>query len=466
MTLHVRTGETASGAEHTATRSAISRDAAWLFAGYALTSGSGFVFWVAAAILIPQSALGVQASLLAIITAAAAFASIGPGSALIVLLPAGGPAAATVLSRALLVTAAAAVVAGTAAGALASAFLLTDEAPATVIALVALATVAWALFNVQTQALAGAGNARSTAWVNGAASVGKLVLLLGVAALAPQLPLLLVIATLVPATGAMILSATVLAPRAIARLRGAAAGARTWGPELARSFSRFTLQNTVATGLVLALGLSLSFLVTVLSSAEQGAVFALTYQVAVALDLVGVGVATSLARNASIDYDVSERVTRGLSGRVSLIVLGLGAVATGATPLLLSFLGEGYDAAQGAVIVAALAAASVLRPGYDLWSALMRARQRVAPVILGNVVWCAIVLAGCLTLVPPLGALGAALAILAGAVALAVFGLLASARTATRPPDAPVTPDDLPAAVQDARAAGWPHARPKERTAP
>lgn len=426
MTVHAqreRTGGTPPAAART-----ISRDAAWLFAGYALSSGSGFVFWVAAAVVLPQTTLGVEASVLSIVMAAAAFAAIGPGSALVVMLPAGGPATATVLRRAVLVTVGAASVAGVAAGVLAATFLPVDEEPAGVVVIVASATIVWALFNLQTQALAGAGTARSTAWVSAAAGIGKVALVLLFGALAPQQPYLLVVATLVPAFVATALSLLVVVPRAAARLERDGDPDRSWNPALARAFARFTAQNTVATGIVLALGLSLSFLVTVLSSPAQGALFALTYQVSVALDLVGVGVATSLARNASVRYDESAAVTRRLGTRVSVIVLALGAAATLATPLMLWLLGEDYDPFQGVVVVAALVVASVVRPRYDLWSALLRARQRVAPVIAANGVWIAVVLGLCLALIPALGATGAALALLAGAVVLAVIGTVAPDR--------------------------------------
>jgi O-antigen/teichoic acid export membrane protein len=168
--------------------------------------------------------------------------------------------------------------------------------------------------------------------------------------------------------------------------------------------------------------------VTVLSSPAQGAVLALTFQVAVALDLVGVGVATSLARNASVDYDASAAATARLAAKVSGVVLLIGAAATAVTPALLWLLGAGYEPGQGALIVGALVLASALRPRYDLWSALLRARQRVAPVIAANGAWIVVVVRGCVVLVPSLGATGAALSLLIGAGVLALVGTVAPGR--------------------------------------
>lgn len=427
----------------------ISRDAAWLFAGYAFGSGSGVLFWVVAAVVLPQTTLGVEASLLSIVMAAAAFAAVGPGSALIVLLPPGGPASAAVMSRAVAVTVGTAVVAGVVAGLLAGS-LLPDQGPApAVVAIVTVSTVVWALFNLQTQALAGAGAARATAWVSASAGAGKVALVGVMGVLAPDQGAILLIATLAPALVATAISLLIVVPRAVAALRAAGDSTRSWDRDLSHAFARFTAQNALATGSVLALGLSLSFLVTVLSSPAEGAVFALTYQVSVALDLVGVGVATSLARNASIDYDASAHATRHLAARVSRIVLLLGIAGTAAAPVAMWLLGDGYAPAQGVLIVAALVLASALRPRYDLWSALLRARQRVAPVIAANSVWILLVLAGCVTLIPSLGAVGAALSLLIGAGALALIGTFGPARlgwssAAQAPTHAPVTAAPLP----------------------
>ncbi|WP_425841105.1 hypothetical protein [Microbacterium sp. PA5] len=434
----------------------ISRDAAWLFTGYAVGSGSGVLFWAVAAVVLPQTTLGVEASLLSIVMAAAAFAAVGPGSALIVLLPPGGPASAAVMSRAVAVTAGTAVVAGAGAGLLAGSLLPGDQPAPVVVVIVTVATVVWALFNLQTQALAGAGSARATAWLSAVAGAGKVALVGAMGVLAPDQPSLLLIATLAPALVATAVSLLVVVPRALAALRTAGDPGRHWDRALSRAFLRFTAQNAVATGSVLALGLSLSFLVTVLSSPAEGAVFALSYQVSVALDLIGVGVATSLARNASIDYDASAEATRHLSARVSRIVLLLGAAATAAAPLVMWLLGDEYAPAQGLLIVAALVLASALRPRYDLWSALLRARQRVAPVIAANGVWILLVLAGCATLIPVLGAAGAALSLLIGAGALALIGTWAPARIGAAP--GPVSPAHAPSPAAPAAAASVPAA--------
>ena len=69
----------------TAVRKRVTVDSLWLSSGYAVTAGSGFIFWILAALWIPQAQLGIEASVLSVVMAAAALASNGPGSALVVM---------------------------------------------------------------------------------------------------------------------------------------------------------------------------------------------------------------------------------------------------------------------------------------------------------------------------------------------------------------------------------------------
>lgn len=422
------------GAEESAPlRTRITRDALWLFSGYAVTAGTGFAFWVLAAVWIPQAELGVDAAVLAAVMAAAAFASNGPGSALVVMLPLGGEAARETLRRAYLVVTGLAIVLGAVAGILVSRLLLTDASAPLVVAGVTGATVVWALFNVQALALAGAGDARSTLFVNGGANLAKLALLPVVAFGMPWLAQPLVVATLAPAIVGVVIAMTVLVPRALRResLRPGAL-TREWDAGLASDFRIFTAQNALAVGLVLGVGLSLPFLVTVLSSPSQGAVFALAFQFGSALDLLGVGVATALARSAATDYETGAALARPYAWRIAVLVAGLGVAATVAAPLLFLALGRGYQPLQGMAVVGVLALASTLRPGYDLWSALLRARRRALPVLTSNALYTTIVIALVVLLVPVAGSLGASVAVAAGATALAIIGAAALRRTSPR----------------------------------
>ncbi|WP_106816144.1 lipopolysaccharide biosynthesis protein [Microbacterium timonense] len=405
-----------------AVRRRVTRDSLWLTSGYAATSLSGFAFWMLAALWIPQGAVGVEASRLAIVMAAAALASNGPGSALVVMLPLGGRAAWAALRRACVTTAALGALFGAVGGVVVATALPTSAPPAATVAGISLCTVAWALFNTQAQALAGASDARGTLLINGAANVVKLGLLALLVYGEPRMPQPLVTATIVPAAAAAALSIAVLVPRALHRQESEHPTGRTWDRALGRTFRVFVAQNAAAVGFVMCAGLSLSFFVTTLASPAEGAIFAIAYQFSVALDLVGVGVATALARSAAAHYDSSAGLARGYAVKIACVVGLLGAAATLATPVLFFVVGRDYPPLYGMAVVGVLAIASTIRPGYDIWSALVRARHRVRPVLCGNAVYVVILLALVFALVPTLGALGAAIAVACGALALAAIG--------------------------------------------
>ena len=411
----------------------ITRDSLWLTSGYAVTSLSGFVFWMLAAVWIPQTQLGLEASALSIIMAAAALASNGPGSALVVMLPLGGPAAWSVLRRAYTATAVIAAVCGLAAGVLVALVLAPALPFAVTVLAVAVCTVVWALFNVQTQALAGAADARGTLLVNGAANLVKLALLAVFAFGAAWMPHPLVTATIIPAAAAVAVGAFALVPRALRREQARRPSTRTWDAATARAFGLFTAQNAVAVGVVMCAGLSLSFVVTALSSPAEGAVFAIAYQFSVALDLVGVAVATALAKSAAADFAPSAGLARSYMLKVLLVVGVLGVAATIATPLLFLIAGRDYSPLYGMAVVGALALASIIRPGFDIWSALSRARHRVRPVLWSNLLYVSILFGVVLLLVPTLGALGAALAMVCGVTALAAVGAVGLRRVRDLP---------------------------------
>jgi O-antigen/teichoic acid export membrane protein len=417
-----RTARTVATTDATAIRRRVTRDSLWLTSGYAATSLSGFAFWLLAAMWIPQSQVGVEASQLAIVMAAAALASNGPGSALVVMLPLGGSAARSALRRAYLATSAMAAVFGAIGGMIVALFLPSANPPPMTAAAIAVSTVAWALFNTQAQALAGASDARGTLLINGGANAVKLGLLAVLAFPDQRIAEPLVVATIVPAAAAASLSMAVLIPRALRRQDAERPTELVWDRAMARTFALFVAQNAAAVGFVMCAGLSLSFFVTTLSSPAEGAVFAIAYQFSVALDLLGVAVATALARSAAAHYSPSARLARGLAVKVAVAVGALGAAATLATPVMFLVVGRGYPPLYGMAVVGILAIASMLRPGYDVWSALVRARHRVGPVLWGNAAYVVILLSLVFVLVPDFGALGAAIAVACGAVALAAIG--------------------------------------------
>lgn len=418
---------TAEPAAATVSR-AIRNDSLWLFGGYATTAAVGFVFWIVAALRVPPELLGADAALISVFTAAAAVTSSGIGSAMVVMLPVAGTQRPGLVRVAYLATVGFGLAAGLIAGTVVATVLPVAGVPAGVlVALVALMTTVWAVFNVQDQVLTGLNAARWTLFLNGPANLGKLLLTVLL-----TLPLLavshaVVVATVVPAAVAVLVTVTWLVPRLLRRAPVPAATAEQLdGVAWLGALRSFAVRDTAAIGLLLGVGLLVPFLVTVLAGPVSGALYALAYQISVALDLVTTGVATALAKNSSGARSTGIGLSGRLVGQV-LVVVAVAAVAiTAATPLAFGLLGRDYDPAQATLVVALLSLGCVVRSPYGIWSSLMRAHQRVTPVLIANASAAVVLVALVLVLVPvagPAGAPGAMLVAGVGQGGLGVAGL-------------------------------------------
>jgi len=416
---------------------AIRNDSLWLFSGYAATAGIGFVFWVVAALRVPPEALGADAALISVFTAAAAITSSGIGSAMVVMLPVAGGQRAHLVRVAYLATVGIGLVAGLLAGGIAAAMLPAAGLPAGVtVALVTAMTMVWAVFNVQDQVLTGLNAARWTLFLNGPANLAKLLLTVVL-----TLPLLavahpVVLATILPAAAAAVFTVTWLVPRLLRQPVAVSADAvdGPTGTGWLAALRAFALRDTAAIGLLLGVGLLTPFLVTVLAGPTQGALYAIAYQISVALDLVNNGVATALAKNSSGARSTGIVLSGRLLGRVLVVVALAAAAITAATPLAFGLLGRGYDPARATLVVGLLSLGCLARTPYGIWSSLMRAHHRVTPVLAGNASTAVVLVVLAIGLVPAAGAAGAACAMLVSGLwagALGIVGLRRLRRQST-----------------------------------
>lgn len=400
----------------------VRRDSSWLFAGYASTALIGFVYWIVAAVVLPKEALGAEAALVSVFTAAAALTSSGLGSAMVVLLPTAGRWQRLLLTRTAVGIAVLGVAGGLLAGLLAVSVLHLPGPPWLVVTQIIVLTVAWAAFNVEDQVLTGLGQPRWTLFINGPANLSKLGLTVMFTVFIP-LEHPIVWATALPAVIGVTFAVTYLIPH-YSGPRASALDAPESGP-LLRCLRGFVLRDTAAIGVQLAFTFLAPFLVTALAGPGEGAEFALCYQVGAAIDLVATGVAIAMTKNSATNTNLGSKLALGVWLRMLPPLVGVGMLASAATPILLYLVGRGYDPGTGATIVAILSVSSVGRSAYAIWSATMRAKLRLNLVLAVNLTT-AVIAAALVALASPAGALAASLALLTSAsvpTVVGVFGL-------------------------------------------
>ena len=407
----------------------VDRDTAWLLAGYAVTAGSGAVFWILVARLIPPAQLGIDTAILSVIMAAAAIASTGIGNGLLVTFSIAGSGRRSLLRTATSLVVGCSAVAGVIGGVLVGVLLPVRFEPAVTIPAVTVGTMLWALFALQSPALTGLGKARWTLFVNGPVNLAKLAVLpvLVITAGAAAHPA--VLATLAPAAVATIVVSGWLLPRLAERRstdeRALPGTSRIAAPiaEVRKTFLAYVLRDGPATGLSVAVGLSLAFLVTVFAGPAEGALFALCYQFSIVLDLVAVGFGTSLAVHASGTVGSGRAVAFRTWARIAAIVAVSATALICASPLLFALLG-GFYGDSGIPVLAMLVIACLLRTPYGVWCSLLRAEHRASVVLIANSIEAALILPLVIVLAGTEGAQGAAAAVLLVAVALGVAGTI------------------------------------------
>jgi len=469
------TGDLAVAARRPSATGAVGRrvtmDSIWILAGYAVTSASGFVFWVVAARIIPPSRLGVDTAIYSIFTAAAGVAASGVGDGLLVMLPGLRRYRRSLYLVGLLTGVVLAAIAGVIAGILVVRFV-NPGAPAWAIILgVAVSSVIWTLFVLKDPILTSLGGARLNLTMNGPVNVAKLALLPVLVGLVGAAGNPVLIAAVLPAAGALVVAYGFLIPR---RMRafvpvtdglgatvtpvvvdGAAGGTGIAAPIVDldhagrpeerpyRRFAAFASRVGVANGLYLGGALILPFLVTSIAGSEQGALFALCYQIGLVLDLVVIAIGTSLATHTSTN--------QGLAGPLAfkvwvavVSIVGVGVIALIAlSPFILNLLGGFYVAAGGVMVLGTLAVGSLLRTAYEVWGSMQRSLHRTKAVLITSAASTFVLIPLAIVLIGRFGALGGALALASTTVGLSTVGLVGLIRARRMP---------LPDSAQEALA--------------
>ncbi|KQO62401.1 hypothetical protein [Curtobacterium sp. Leaf261] len=467
----------------------VTMDSIWILAGYAVASGTGFVFWVVAARIIPADQLGVDTAIYSIFTAAAGIAASGIGDALLVMLPGLDRWRKPLFRVGLASGVVVAAVAGVVAGFLVVAFVR-PEAPAWAVVLgVAVAAVIWTLFVLKDPILTSLGGARLNLTMNGPVNVVKL-------ALVPVLVMLLgttgspvIIAAVLPAAGALVVAYGFLIPRrmrtfvpvtgstadddvvvpavvadvgtasvpitasvpVVASAPTDAAGQHGHADRSAdvadvpagrpesrpfRRFATFATRMGVANGFYLGSVLIMPFLVTSIAGSRQGALYALCFQIGQVVDLVVIAIGTSLATHVSTN--------RHLAGAIAfktwllvVAVVGVGVAALIAiAPFVLGLLGPFYVDAGGVAVLGTLAVGSLLRTAFEVWGSMQRALHRTTAVLVISALSSVVLVPLAFVGISLHGALGGALALATMTSGLFVVGLVGLLRARRAPASA------------------------------
>lgn len=404
-----------------------------------VNSGFGLLYWIVAAHAFTDAEVGRGNALVSLMLMVSVLTQVNFGQALIRFLPRSGAAARGLLLAAYAISAGVAVLGAGAVMAYCHLALAPGDPLHVSLPFAGwfvASTAVWSLFNLQDSALTGL---RSAIWLpleNGVYGLVKLGLLVLVAqtSLAEgvftswTLP---VVALLVPVN--LLIFRRVL-PR---HVRDAAPGDRA--PE--RSVLRRYMAGDYAGQVFTQLGSSfLPVLVVALLGAEQGAYFLPAQTVFVAMNMLSLGITSSLVVEAAKDEARAAHYARAVLRRIGVTVLPAAAVVVLVAPWLLALFGPQYRA-NATLLLQLLMVSTFPRVVVSLYITMSRLQNRTGSLAVLQFVQAVGLVGGTVLLCGPLGldavgwsALGVEL-VLAAAVAPRVVGWLRSDRD--RPVPAP-----------------------------
>nr|WP_234338428.1 lipopolysaccharide biosynthesis protein [Streptomyces sp. NRRL F-5727] len=307
-----------------------------------------------------------------------------------------------------------------------------------------LSSVGWALLTLQDGVLTGL---RKAFWVpvgNAVFSVGKLVLLVVLAAALP------VLGVFVSWAAAIALSTVPLAWLVFRRLIPQQARAdRDREPPTYREIGRFVAGDAVGAFFSLLMISLLPVMVAVRFDAAHNAFFYTAYTVGGTMEFMAINMASSLTAHASHSPESLADGVRGALRRMVLLLVPVVLVLVLFAPLILAPFGQGY-ADNGSTVLRLLAAGALPRVAVELYIGVLRVQGRTGMLAAVQGGMCVLVLGSATVLLGPYGISGAGMAVLGGMTVMAVAcvpGLRAvlRGRAAERAPEPPA-PESSPAA--------------------
>ncbi|WP_419996211.1 hypothetical protein [Streptomyces boninensis] len=296
------------------------------------------------------------------------------------------------------------------------------------------ATLGWTVLSLQEGVLTGL---REAVWVplgNLVFSIGKLGLLVVLAASMPVLGIFtswsLAITLSVIPLGWLVLAR--LAPRQMRRTR-----ARK--PPERREIGRFLLGDCTGSMFSLAMINLLPVIVAMQFDGEQNAYFYVALTIGGTIEFLAINMASSLTAEASYD---PRRLADGIRGslvRMGILLMPVGLVLVAGADKLLAVFGSGY-AEGGATVLRLFAIAAFPRVIVELYFGVLRVQGRTTQLAVQQGIMCTLTLGGSLVLLPMVGIAGAGWAVLIGQVIsalLAAPGMIAVVREAHKAPPTP-----------------------------
>ncbi|MFG2900429.1 lipopolysaccharide biosynthesis protein [Streptomyces zaomyceticus] len=266
--------------------------------------------------------------------------------------------------------------------------------------------VGWALLTLQDGVLTGL---RRAIWVpvgNAVFSLGKLVLLVLLAAAVP------VLGVFVSWAAAIVLSVLPLGWLVFRRLIPQQARAdRDREPPGMREIGRFIAGDSVGAFFSLVMISLLPVMVAVRFDAAHNAFFYTAYTVGGTMEFMAINMASSLTAHASHSPESLAEGVRGALRRMILLLVPVVLVLVVFAPLILAPFGQGYTD-NGSTVLRLLAAAALPRVAVELYIGVLRVQGRTGMLAVLQGAMCLLVLGSAAVLLGPYGISGAGIAVL------------------------------------------------------
>ncbi|KQX57793.1 MULTISPECIES: hypothetical protein [unclassified Streptomyces] len=435
---HDASGHDGSGGSGGSDESSMFRNAYALMLSTGVSAALGLGFWLVAARYYSEEAVGQGSAAIAAQRLLASLTATTMIGAVVRYVPRAGRATGPLVLRVYLVST---VVVAVACGV----FLLTLDwwgptyAPLGTLSAGLFFTascVGWALLTLQDGVLTGL---RRAVWVpvgNAVFSLGKLVLLVVLAAALP------VLGVFVSWSAAIALSVVPLGWLVFRRLIPRQARAdRDREPPGLREIGRFMAGDSVGALFSLAMINLLPVMVAVRFDAAHNAFFYTAYTVGGTMEFMAINMASSLTAHASHSPESLAEGVRGALRRMALLLVPVVLVLLVLAPVILAPFGPDY-AEHGTTVLRLLAAAALPRVAVELYIGVLRVQGRTGVLALLQGAMCVFVLGSAALLLGRVGIAGAGVAVLASMTLMAAVsapGLRAALQgrsPAPRPPEA------------------------------